>query len=59
MTPPWMTDTAPPDVRRLNDAELVRVWRENRSGVAGANAILGHVAAEECARRLEQRQEER
>ena len=56
---PWTLDAPPPDVRRLNDAELLRVWRQNRSGVPGANTALGAVAADECARRLEQRQEER
>ena len=57
MTLPWTLDAPPPDVRRLNDAELLRVFHENRSGVPGANVLLGHIAAEECARRLEARQE--
>ena len=55
MTLPWTNDAPPPDVRFLSDADLVRVWRANRSGVAGANTVLGAVAAEECARRLEER----
>lgn len=49
----WLDPKAPPDVRRLTDAELLRVWRENRNGV------LGLMAAEEGMRRMARRAEER
>lgn len=46
----WLDPKAPPDVRLLTDAELLRVWRDNRNGV------LGLVAADEGMRRLEARE---
>lgn len=50
MTSPWLDATPPPDVRLLTDAELLRVWRDNRNG------LLGLVAADEGMRRLEARE---
>ena len=44
----WLDPKAPPDVRRLTDAELLRVWRDNRNG------LLGLVAADEGMRRREE-----
>lgn len=46
----WINSPPPPDVRGLTDAELLRVWRDNRNGV------LGLVAADEGMRRLEARE---
>ncbi len=46
----WLDPKAPPDVRLLTDAELLRVWRDNRNG------LLGLVAADEGMRRLEARE---
>lgn len=46
----WLDPNAPPDVRLLTDAELLRVWRDNRNG------LLGLVAADEGMRRLEARE---
>lgn len=46
----WLDPKAPPDVRRLTDAELLRVWKANRNGVVGL------VAADEGMRRLEARE---
>lgn len=46
----WLDPKAPPDVRLLTDAELLRVWRDNRNG------LLGLVAADEVMRRLEARE---
>lgn len=49
----WLDPKAPPDVRRLTDAELVACWRANR------NSVLGLMAAEEGMRRMEAREEAR
>lgn len=46
----WINSPPQPDVRRLTDAELLRVWRDNRNG------LLGLVAADEGMRRLEARE---
>ena len=46
----WINSPPPPDVRLLTDAELLRVWRDNRNG------LLGLVAADEGMRRLEARE---
>jgi hypothetical protein len=49
---PWLA-TPPPDVKLLPLPDLVALWRANRSGVVGANTVLGHVAADEIALRVE------
>lgn len=59
MTLPWTSDATVPDVRVLTMTELVVTWRQNRSGVAGANTTLGIAAAEEIARRAEAEMRER
>ena len=50
MTSPWLDATPPPDVRLLTDAELIALWHAHRQGP------LGYCAADECARRLEARE---
>jgi hypothetical protein len=57
MNAPWLA-MPPPDVKLLPLPDLVALWRANRSGVVGANTVLGHVAADEIAKRVEQEMEQ-
>lgn len=52
MTSPWLDNKPAPDVRVLTLDELLEVWRKHRSGVKGANTVLGACAADEVCRRV-------